>query len=138
MKKILFLMLMLLSVIASAQTFNNANCTDNIVPTAVSSFTDLSENGGLIVVRYQSSTPCYTDFKITPIYVRGNIERRLTGLAESTGGSQTWTFDKQKLINAAIALGARQGSQIKIKFGVITYNTTLTSPEVKSSSIQVQ
>lgn len=137
--RILFiLVLMSLASVANAQTFNNTNCTDSIVPSAVSSFTDLSEDGGLIVVRYQSSTPCYTDFKLTPIYVRGNIERRLTSLAESTGGSQTWRFDKQRLINAAVALGARPGSQIKFKFGVVTYNSTLTSAEIRSPAITIQ
>lgn len=133
MKKILLLLVLIASVAitSNAQTFNNINCTDSIVPTPIG-YSSVRVDGGFVVVYYQSSTPCYSNFLVTPIYVRGNTEQRISNLAVYTGGSQIYNFNKQQLIDAAIALGARPGSPIKYRFAVITINNTLTSPEVKT------
>lgn len=131
MKKfIVFLIMVIASFAAKAQTFNNTNCTDSITPTPIG-YSSVRVDGDFVVVYYQSSTPCYSDFILTPAYVKGNTERRLTNLTQSTGGSQIWRFNKQQLIDAAIALGANNGP-IKYRFIVVTVNNVLTSPEAKT------
>lgn len=133
--KLFLLMFLLITVVVSktnAQTLiDNTTCTDNIVPTSIG-YSSVRVDGGLVVVYYQSTTPCYSNFYVVPIYVRGSIEQRITGLAVYTGGSQIYNFNKQQLIDAAVALGARPGSAVKYRFAVTTINNVLTSPEVKT------
>jgi hypothetical protein len=144
-KFILTLIVMFVMVeLSTAQTFNNINCNDSIVPTPVS-YTNVTVQATTVQVYGQSSTPCYTDFVFTPIYVKGNTERRLTNLAQSTrttnqgniGANMYCWFNKQQLIDVAVALGAGNGP-IKFKFGIVTYNNTFASPEVKSSAVNIR
>lgn len=130
MKKLLLsLSIFIASFTAKAQTFNNTNCTDSIIPTPIG-YSSVRVDGDLVVVYYQSSTPCYSDFIVTPVYVKGNTERRLTNLTQFTGGSQICRFNKQQLIDAALLLGTN--NNIKYKFIVITVNSILRSSEAKT------
>jgi len=106
-------------------------CTPPAVPVAVSNVQSQLNNGIVLVTWVYPSYPQgVTGFEITPIYVQGNSERRLTGRTKfSTNISEV--FDAQQLRDDAVALGAGNGPA-KYKFVVKAINGSASSNEVKT------
>jgi hypothetical protein len=89
-------------------------------------------NNGIVLVNwtYPSYPQNLTGFEVTPVYVQGNTERRLTGRTKfSTNISEV--FDAQQLRDDAVALGAGNGPA-KYRFIVKAVNGTASSNEVKT------
>lgn len=108
--------------------------TTSCVQIAPNTPTDVASqlNNGIVLVTwsYQNYPQNLTGFNITPVFVQGNMERKLINRSKfSTNISEV--FDAQQLRNDAIALGAGNGPA-KYRFIVTAVNGTITSGEVKS------
>lgn len=120
---------------ANGITFlNSISCTPAVAPSPVLT-TDVNSNGGSTVVNW-NGTGTYTSFEITPIYVQGNTERRVTNRTVNTSSS-SYTFSNQTLIQDARALGAGNGT-IKYRFVITAINGNLRSNEVKTKTTNVR
>lgn len=102
-----------------------------ISPLPPTNVTSQVNNGIVLVVWLFPTYPeNITGFEVTPIYVQGNTERKLTSRTKfSTNISEV--FDAQQLRNDAVLLGAGNGP-IKYKFVVRSVNGTLYSSESKT------
>lgn len=107
---------------------SSVGCTPLQTPVA-SSNVEATLNGSNVNVTWQS-LGSFTSFQITPIYVQGNTERRLTNRT-ITSTTTNVNFDTQTLIQDARALGQGNGPT-KYRFGVITKNGNLSSGETKT------
>ena len=110
----------------------NHTCFTNNTPLPAPSNVTSQVNNGIVLVVwvYPTYPQNITGFEITPVYVQGNTERRLTNRTKfSTNISEV--FDEQQLRNDAIALGAGRGP-IKYKFIVKAVNATTSSDESKT------
>lgn len=90
----------------------------------------LSQINGASVSVTWSSTGVYTSFEITPIYIQGNTERRLTNRMVISS-SLIANFDATQLRNDAIALGNGNGPA-KYRFVVRAKNGSISSGESKT------
>lgn len=108
-------------------------CTTTV--TTPQPVTDVTSQVNLDIVLVSWTLPqegTYDSFEITPVFVKGNTERKLVNRAKiETGAPVNTTFDARQLRNDAIALGAGNGPA-KYKFIVKTIKGDQTSVEVKS------
>lgn len=90
---------------------------------------DANQSGSEVIVTWGASGD-YCQFEITPVYVSGNTERRLTNRKVVSYTNQT-TFSAPQLIADARALGAGNGA-VKYRFIVTAVNGSYHSIEAKS------
>lgn len=106
-------------------------CTTQTIPPAPTLVVSQVNNGIVLVTWVYPQYPNgVTGFEVTPIYVQGNTERRLTNRTKITGNVSE-VFDEQQLRSDAIALGAGKGP-IKYKFVVRSLNGSAASNEIKT------
>lgn len=136
MKKLLSILILALLFWAAPEKgfaqINNTDCTDTIQPGPVG-YTNVTVLEQFVTVYYQSSTPCYYGFLVTPILVRGNTERRANTIYTT---SQIHNFNKQELIDFARINGVT--GQIRYRFGVVTLNGSLRSTEAKTQTTNIR
>lgn len=97
--------------------------------------TNVSSQVNLNIVLVSWTLPpagTYDSFEITPVFVKGNTERKLVNRAKiEVGMSPNTVFDARQLRDDAIALGAGNGP-VKYKFIVKTIKGSQTSVEAKT------
>lgn len=124
MKKLLIFALIIFA--ATVAAISQTSVVAPINPTA-------QINNGVVYVEWQVSGPV-TSFEITPIYVKGNTERRL---APATVYNRFALYSELQLKQDGTVFSGGTGP-VKYRFAVKTINNTEVSPETKSNTITVK